>query len=625
MKKSFCFNLRIGIAVLLSIVFSTLLTTESFSQQSIYQKRMWHWYFGNYGSLDFSSGTPVPVTNSPMAASEGSASISDTSGNLLFYTNGNVVYDKTNLVMSNGTGLKGSSISAQSSIIVPAPGSQTIYYIFTINNWTDPTTELNYNLVDMTLNGGNGQVTVKNTLMNSNVREQVTAVYHSNGIDIWIITHEANSTNYLAYLVTASGVSTSPVVSSTGMLYDGFNRYGYLKASHHGNKLVSTLGGPSAGNETVQLLDFNNATGVVSNPLTLATFSDMPNAYCSEFSPNDSLVYVVDFNNIYINQFNLAQSNIVSSKVNVATGTKLKSALQLGPDNKIYIVQNGQYWLGTIDFPNVPGVGCIYTDYAVSIVPGTCTIGLPNFYAPYGPLSNPMVLLSCTDTSFCEKQCIDFTDLSTNNPTSWQWHFQGGVPDTSTLQNPVNICYNNYGSFDVTLIACNATDCDTLFLPGFINEYANPADSIWQSNDTLFSLPAVSYQWYELNTGLIPGATLQYYITNQPGNYFCLITDSIGCIGSSNNLVIAGLEVFQNNEGDGFSIFPNPSTGSEINLEINILQNNPILFSVFDISGKCVFEKNVLPNSVNKISISLPKLKTGIDRKSTRLNSSHRT
>src|SRR6185295_14247680 len=251
-----------------SLIFS-FLSFQAIAQQTIYQKRMWNWYFGNYSAINFSTGSPVTVNNSPMASAEGTASISDTSGNLLFYTNGSTVYNKDNAVMVNGTGLKGSGISAQSSVIVPAPGSQTLYYIFTTNNWTDPSTELNYNIVDITLNGGLGEVTVKNILMNSNVREQVTAVYHANGSDFWIVTHEANNSNYLSYLVNGSGVSSTPVISSTGMLYDGFNRYGYLRASHHGDRLLSTLGSASAGNETVQLLSFNNSSGEVTNPLTL--------------------------------------------------------------------------------------------------------------------------------------------------------------------------------------------------------------------------------------------------------------------------------------------------------------------------------------------------------------------
>src|SRR5436190_945072 len=41
------------------------------------------WVFGHYAGLDFSSGTPTPITTS-INQPEGSASVSDASGSLLF-------------------------------------------------------------------------------------------------------------------------------------------------------------------------------------------------------------------------------------------------------------------------------------------------------------------------------------------------------------------------------------------------------------------------------------------------------------------------------------------------------------------------------------------------------------
>src|SRR6185295_9203182 len=68
----------------------------------------------------------------------------------------------------------------------------------------------------------------------------------------------------------------------------------------------------------------------------------------------------------------------------------------------------------------------------------------------------PQPGLSVPDPTICEKFCLDYTDQSTNNPTSWLWTFAGGNPSTSTLQNPTQICYNLPGVYDVTLTASNA-------------------------------------------------------------------------------------------------------------------------------------------------------------------------
>ena len=196
--------------------------------------------------------------------------------------------------------------------------------------------------------------------------------------------------------------------------------------------------------------------------------------------------------------------------------------------------------------------------------------------------------IACTDSAFCEKQCIDFFDLSGVSATSWQWTFQGASPDTSSLQNPTGICYNNYGTFDVTLIVCNSTDCDTITMPGFIHEFQNPVDSIYFSNDTLWSLPFPSYQWYEVSSGLVPGATNQYFIASNAGSYYCVVSDTIGCIATSNILVATGNSELNAN---GFQIHlqPNPNNGSfKISLNNDLLNKNCML-QIFDASGRLIF------------------------------------
>ena len=77
-----------------------------------------NWFFGAGNGLNFSTPNPTLVLGSPINQIEGVASISDASGNLLFYTTGLVVYDRTHNIMLNGTGLLGDGSSTQSSIII---------------------------------------------------------------------------------------------------------------------------------------------------------------------------------------------------------------------------------------------------------------------------------------------------------------------------------------------------------------------------------------------------------------------------------------------------------------------------------------------------------------------------
>src|SRR5258706_5132995 len=73
------------------------------------------WYFGGNAGLDFMTSPPTILTNGALSA-DGCSGISDGAGNLLFYTNGATVWNKSHVVMANGTGLFGGN-NFQSALI----------------------------------------------------------------------------------------------------------------------------------------------------------------------------------------------------------------------------------------------------------------------------------------------------------------------------------------------------------------------------------------------------------------------------------------------------------------------------------------------------------------------------
>jgi hypothetical protein len=87
------------------------------------------WYFGNKAGIDFNEQPPVALDNSIMNAPEGCAIVCDRNGDVIFYTDGDKVFDKTDTEIDAGIG--GDPLASQSSIIVPVPGDETLYYIFT--------------------------------------------------------------------------------------------------------------------------------------------------------------------------------------------------------------------------------------------------------------------------------------------------------------------------------------------------------------------------------------------------------------------------------------------------------------------------------------------------------------
>ena len=109
-----------------------------------------NWYFGNLAGLNFATTPPTPLTNSAMNAFEGCATISDAGGNLQFYTNGNIVWDRNHLPMPSGNGLNGDGAATQTAIIVPRPQNPSQYYIFTVDT-NGGARGLCYSEVDMSL------------------------------------------------------------------------------------------------------------------------------------------------------------------------------------------------------------------------------------------------------------------------------------------------------------------------------------------------------------------------------------------------------------------------------------------------------------------------------------------
>jgi PKD repeat protein len=549
------------------------------------QKEANMWYFGNFAGVDFNSGSPVAFSGCAMSQLEGCSSISDTSGATLLYTNGSSVWNKNNIQMPNGFGLLGDNNSAQSALIVRAPGSYTTFYIFTTPTWG--TGDMCYSIVDMTLQGGLGDITTKNTPMFTNSTEKVTAVKHANGTDIWIIGHEFNTNNFYSFLLTSSGVNPVPVITASGTVHSSVLGFaGYLKAAHNGSKIAYAC---TINMNLVEVSDFDNNTGIPSNPIS---FPNITEAYGLEFSADDSKLYATEENPSLIIQWDLnagSAAAIAASEMIIGTGTSPVAALQLGPDGKIYLAKRNLIpFLGVINDPDSAGLACNFTDDVIPLT-GSCEYGLPNFYqSVFSHAQTLPVAIFSAPNHLCPGTCTDFTNLS-QNATSFVWSFPGGNPSVSVDPNPTQICYNSSGQYIVTLIATNANGSDTLMLPNFITVFPSPpAQGILQNGDTLFANQgAVLYQWY-FNGGIISGATNYFYVAPESGNYSVVATDENGCeVEAVINNVIASSQLTIGSKTSGqFVIFPNPATDK---IEIrNFTPDSEFSIEIYNTLGEVV-------------------------------------
>ena len=260
-----------------------------------------HWLFCGSYHLDFGSGYPeiVPETYTfyqyHLSAYPTSV-MSDENGNLLFYTNSKKIWIANHDTMMNAGDLIGEA-SVSQTIIVPRPNYSNRYYVFTPGYLVGPapSSYFRYTEVDMELNNGLGAALnfPNSTEIYSPATGKVTAVSHRNGLDIWVLSHQYNSNAFRAYLITEDGLNLQPIISNCGAshtepipgngLWNGVGK-GEMKFSTDGKRIAYA----SKGLNLVEVFDFNNETGIVSNPVSIP----IPNPFSVEFSPDGTLLYI---------------------------------------------------------------------------------------------------------------------------------------------------------------------------------------------------------------------------------------------------------------------------------------------------------------------------------------------
>ncbi|MDB5035117.1 MAG: hypothetical protein JWQ98_2358 [Chlorobi bacterium] len=336
------------------------------------------WCFGDFAGLDFNSGAPVPFVGSKLSTHEGSASVADRhTGGLLFYTDGMTVWNRNHRVMPNGAGLKGYFSTTQSALIVPAPGDTTKYYIFTAAPREDQYTNgIQYSVVDMTKDGGLGDIVIKNVLLLAPATERLCAVTHCNGRDYWMITHGWNNDVFFAYQITRRGIAP-PIISRAGS-YEGepdwLSGVGYLKASPDGKMLARAI----YGQKSVEVCQFDNSTGYVSLAITIPLDPGPLNSpYGVSFSPNSTKLYVTEMALYQYDVTDYSYTEISASKKLIAP-TNLLGAIQIAPDGKLYIANSTTGYLDAIDSPDSAGAKSLFRTGAVTFPVGASESGLPN-------------------------------------------------------------------------------------------------------------------------------------------------------------------------------------------------------------------------------------------------------
>lgn len=340
------------------------------------------WYFGDGAALSFSGGSPTAIPGSTLQGIDNMTAISGQTGQVMCYSNGFDVFDATHNLMMNGDAVGGSNNGGQCALLVPRPLSSE-YYLFTVGQWNS-SDGLRFSVIDMTLNGGLGAVTIKGQSLLPTSTERLEAVRNPNDGSWWLLTHAWNSDEFLAYHVTSSGLDTQPVVSAVGSVHSGGSPWGYnaagqLTASHDGSLLACGIYSDAA----FEVFDFDPTTGSVSNPRVLPGYT---NAWGAAFSPDGSKLYVTKWYDDVVIQLDLSAGtwiDVQASATVIGTTTIIGSFggyeagyLEAGPDGKIYVAKFGQDNISVINFPNNLGAACDFVDNGVPLGMGNCRAGL---------------------------------------------------------------------------------------------------------------------------------------------------------------------------------------------------------------------------------------------------------
>ena len=477
-----------------------------------------NWHLGQKTGIAFTASGPQPLLQSAMEAGEGVASVSDASGNLLFYSNGVKVWNRNHQVMPNGAGIMGDVSSSQAALIIPIPNTNR-YYLFTVGGMEKGTGDLRYHIINMDLHGGLGDVEwdMKNLLITNNNTEKLVSA-RATGCGYWLLSHRRYDNAFEARLITEQGIG-APVVSAIGGVHD--HPVGMMKMSTDDNQVVVAVA-----MSFLELFDFNRANGRVTNllhlPITPGTF---PYGVC--FSPDNSKLYKAvghSGNQVKFFQYDLSvprpQIPQTKMEVGVATiGYPISSAdIQLGPDGKLYFSRVATSCIGSIPYPNEKTPACGFVESAIC-VSGSVGMCLPNSLRigkgiPAFSLGN--------DTTVCAGAPLELSVPVKNVQYLWS---TGSVQSTITVTTP--------GKYWVRIERDNCSSSDTIEVFNKIFGTQLPDDTAVCEGMPVMLAPGnfVSFLWQD-------GSTAPALPVTKAGIYWVKVVNSCGHVASDTVVVV---------------------------------------------------------------------------------------
>lgn len=517
----------------------------------------YNWYFGNSAqAIRFNRITEVPsmVTKAiPFGTGGSSTASSPNNGNLLFYTDGNNVFDALNNVMPNGGGLTAAAASNQPTVICPVPGQPDKYFIFTNTAAFPAAGNISVSVVDMNLFGNApfptpslGDVESKNVAVPGlpNRSEGMIIVPAANGIDFYLITQQINSQTFSVTTIDAGSYTGTYTTNNIGLGAPPPMSVANF-AYHEATGLIAASAQDT--NTNAIILTFNNTTGA------LAFDREIPNSGIATAS-NQS-IYDIEFSHtgryLYLSRHGDASVTADLLQYDYATTTSsLASVLpapvfrsygvQIAPDSSIYhlyqAVAAGPFLLGRIDDVDSISTAVIYTPAVLSAASFN-GMQFPNF----APRSQITLTVDFTFAGTCMNNNTTFFPDITPGADSVRWDFGDGS-GSSNAWSPVYM-YTAAQSYPVTLTAFYQDQTETATKTVTIQDFQLQLDLVQDTTACRSEFPpprgSSSPVQFSVKVSVTGGTATSYIWSNgdlgdtltpdSAGYYYVVVTDGSGC------------------------------------------------------------------------------------------------
>jgi gliding motility-associated-like protein len=568
------------------------------------------------------TGLPLPASG-VFSTPYRNTSISDAAGNLLFAVNGNTIIDRNLNIMPALTNINLAS-SLDKMMIQPIPNT-TKYYVFYLHrsglpNAVNSHCALKYAVVDLSLNGGNGDVITYNQVVDSICSPSFTLAQGNDPSKAWLVMHRWGTDSFYVYGITSAGINVVPIKSRAGTiasLQDYIFRD--LKTSYDGTMIAglayrdySSIFATTWG--FVEVFNFNPVTGTLNARVRTRRLSNYFFTYFSlEFSADNRLLYDSRAVRIYglqpcgfgsstLHQYNLCYtdsldfekfSSTIANEFRFCAPGATWGGIQTGADKKIHMPFTGNT-VATVNFPNRIGSFSNYVFNSYTLPNQNFGyVGTPDFHHK---LMEKAIKNNIVYNGGCHPNPVNFK-ISNDTVTNIEWNFgdPASAANTSILVTPSHV-FSAPGIYTVTAKLYNSLNALIETVTELV-EIKDPTKRLltgWPADTTLCAGGKINihlnvvngiFYWYmkDASGNISNESVADSVVINSTGKWYGQMrqNDCNGCI------MLDSINV---------TILPKPSFN--LGPDRSVCQGDSIQLAVFDPAATFIWSTGSTANSI---------------------------